>query len=81
MKNPLELKIIRYRIIEKHRELVRGGLFQEATLLLHLLRRERLSLGTGDEAWHVETILEKLGLNPTYGRNYNVSRFYLPKEV
>ena len=79
MKTALELKIIRYQIIMKHREMVRKGLFQEATLLLHLLRRERLSLGLGDEANTVEHLLEDLGLKPTYSHNYNVCRFYLKR--
>ena len=76
-----ERKIIRYKVMEMHREYVRACLYNEAHLLMVLLRRERLSLGFDDEANRVEHLLENLGLKPTYSRNYNVCRFYLPKEV
>ena len=79
MKPAVELKIIRYNIMNMHREYVRAGMYKEARLLLILLRRERLSLGLGDEANTVEHLLENMGLKPTYSRNYNVCRFYLPK--
>jgi len=79
MKPNVELKIIRYKIIEMHREYTRACMYEEARLLLVLLRRERLSLGLGDSANTVERLLENVGLKPTYSRNYNVCRFYLPR--
>lgn len=79
MTTAIELKIIRYKVMEMHREYVRGCMYNEARLLMILLRREHLSLGFDDEANRVEYLLENLGLKPMYSRNYNVCRFYLPK--
>lgn len=79
MKPSIEFKIIRYKIIEMHREYTRACMYEEARLLLILLRREHLALGLDDAANTVERFLENVGLKPTYGRNYNVCRFYLPR--
>lgn len=82
MKTMTEYKIIRYKIMDMHREYVRAGLYQEAKLLLILLRRGRLSLGLGDKATRVEHLLENLGLSASsHSRNWDVIRFHLPKEV
>ena len=64
MTTAIELKIIRYKVMEMHREYVRGCMYNEARLLMILLRREHLSLGFDDEANRVEYLLENLGLKP-----------------
>lgn len=81
MKTASELQAIRVNIMDMHREYVRAGMLAEAHLLMILLRRERLSLGFDDGANRVEHLLENLGMKPTYSRNYNVARFYLPKQA
>lgn len=58
-------KIKRYKLIEKHRELVRGDAedMEAARRLLHFLQRGEIRLGLGDSDWHVEVELEKVGVH------------------
>lgn len=69
----LKDKLIRYRLIERHRELVRGSDFdmQVANRILHLLNRGEIRLGLGDVDWQVEMELEKADVHINYrGRGY-----------
>jgi hypothetical protein len=64
-------KILRYKVMDKHRELVRAGKLLEARELLRLLRKGKIKLGLGDIDWEVERICEELGCRINYrGRGY-----------
>ncbi len=63
-------KLIRYRLMDRHRELVRGDNFdmQVAKRILHLLNCGEIKLGLDDVAWAVEQEIEKAGIHIKYSR-------------
>nr|DAU27518.1 MAG TPA: hypothetical protein [Caudoviricetes sp.] len=65
----LEKKIRRYKLMDAHRNLIREGKLLEGRLVLYLLRKGRISLGLGDEAWNVERLCEELGCRIICKRN------------
>lgn len=65
----LEKKIRRYKLMDIHRELIRTGKFQEARLILKLLRKGSIKLYLSDMDFSVECICEDLGCRINYGRN------------
>ncbi len=77
----LERRIIRYRLMDKHRELVRAGAYETANCILRLLRHGYVPLGLGDAEWEAESILESVGLRGHCGRGGYSTMFYLKKEV
>lgn len=72
-------KIKRYKLIEKHRELVRGDAedMEAARRLLRFLQRGEIRLGLGDSDWRVEMELEKVGVHIRYSRNGNSAYAHL----
>lgn len=69
----LERKIIRYRLIDRHRELVKGSTqdLLVARRLLHFLLASEILLGLGDIDWAVEQELDRAGVHINYrGRGY-----------
>lgn len=69
----LERKIIRYRLIDRHRELVRGSMqdLLVAHRLLHFLLAGEIRLGLDDVSWAVERELDRAGVRINYsGRGY-----------
>lgn len=67
----LEKKILRYKLMDAHRKLVREGKLLEARELLRLLRKGRVKLGLDDVSWEVERLCEELGCRINYsGRGY-----------
>ena len=70
-------KLLRYRVIEKHVELVRHGQFKEAWCILDFLRRGYTTLGLSDVSCRVESILEKLGCYVWSERRGLYSKIYL----
>lgn len=76
----LERKITRYKLMEKHMELVRGGKLQTANCIYRLLLRGYVRLGLRDSEWEAEMILEAAGLHGHCGRGGYSSMFYLKKE-
>ena len=73
----LERKIRRYKLMDAHRKLVREGKLLEARDILHLLRKGRISLGLGDEAWNIERLCEELGCRIRYIRDGNIAEVRL----
>lgn len=65
----LEKKIRRYKLMDIHRDLIRTGKYQEAVLILKLLRRGYIKLYLGDTDFSVECICEEIGCRTNYGRN------------
>lgn len=69
----LERKIIWYRLIDRHRELVRGSMqdLLVAHRLLHFLLAGEIRLGLDDVSWAVEQELDRAGVHINYrGRGY-----------
>ena len=62
----LEKKILRYKLMDAHRNLVREGKLLEAKELLRLLRKGRVKLGLDDVSWEIERICEDLGCRIIY---------------
>lgn len=62
----LEKKILRYKLMDTHRKLVREGKLLEAREVLRLLRKGRLKLGLDDVSWEVERLCEELGCRINY---------------
>ncbi len=77
----LERRIIRYRLIDQHRALVRAGAYETASVILRLLRRGHVHLGLRDAEWEAETIFEAAGLRGRCGRGGCSMEFYLKKEA
>lgn len=69
----LERKIIWYRLIDRHRELVSGSEqdLLVAHRLLHFLLAGEIRLGLDDVSWAVEQELDRAGVHINYsGRGY-----------
>lgn len=72
----LKEKMLRYKVMEFHRELVRSGQYIAARKVLSFLRDGRIALGLGDVDWYLETSLEKLGCKIAYiGRHYTAHAY------
>lgn len=75
----LKDKMLRYRVMEYHRELVRGGQYIAARRVLVLLKDGRISLGLGDVDFSLEIQLEKLGCRIAYIGRRCTAHAYLKK--
>lgn len=73
----LERNRRRYKVIEKHIELVRQSRFEEAHILYQFLRRNVVTLGLDDSAFEVECFLEDIGCKPSYSTRFNFATFRL----
>lgn len=62
----LAKKILRYKVMDAHRDMVKRGKLLEARELLRLLRKGRISLGLDDVSWEVERVCEELGCRINY---------------
>ena len=71
----LQKNIRRYKIIEKHIELVRNGQYIVASNLLWLLRKGYVELWLGDADYETECFLESIGCPVSYGRNGYTATF------
>lgn len=67
----LKDKLIRYRLMERHRELVKGSEMDMlvAKRVLHLLICGEIRLGLDDVDWQVEQELDHAGVHINYRRN------------
>lgn len=70
-------KLLKCRVMETHIALTRSGNYGEARLVLRLLNNGHIKCGLDDDAYRVETKMEKLGCAVRYSRNYNFSTVYL----
>lgn len=61
-------KILRYKLMELHATYVKHGQYEEACVILCLLRHGRVALGLGDVHWTVERDLEELGCAIRYSK-------------
>ena len=73
----IKRNIRKYKIIEKHMLLVRRGKYDQAKVLLHLLRKGRVTVGISDTDCEIEFFLEEVGCYVWYGRSYLSATFTL----
>lgn len=72
----LKDKMLRYRVMEFHKNLVRKGQYIAARRVLQLLSKGRIVLDLGDIDFFLENELEKLGCRITYtGRHYTTTAY------
>lgn len=62
----LQRKILRYKVMDAHRTLVKEGKLLEAREILRLLRKGHIKLGLDDVSWNVESLCEELGCKIFY---------------
>lgn len=62
----LKYKMLKYRVMDYHQQLVRIGKYYEAARLLDFLRMKRICLDLSDVDFYVENILEKAGCKISY---------------
>ena len=78
-----ERKLIAWKakklVAEFHPLFVREGSYDEAWLLLKLLRNGTIRLGLDDASNRVELLLENLGFKARYSRNYVVAEYSLSR--
>ena len=72
--------MLRYKVMEFHRQLTRNGQYIAAKRVLGFLQKERIELGMDDVDWFLETSLEKLGCKIFYTRRYYTAYAYLEGE-
>lgn len=61
--------MLRHKLIDEHLKLVKKGKYNQARLILRLLRRGKIKLGLGDDCWAVEMICEDIGCHINYSSN------------
>lgn len=65
------------QLMNAHRALVAAGEYEQARMILKLLRRGILRLGLEDASAALEILLDGLGMTPHYSRNYCVATYTL----
>lgn len=65
----LKKNLVKYRLIEEHMQAVKDGRYETAQLILRLLRKREIRLGTGSD-FEAEAIAESCGCRISYSRNY-----------
>lgn len=73
----LKEKMLRYKVMEFHKQLVRNGQYIAAKRILKFLIRKRIALGMNDVDWFLETSLEKIGCRISYTGRYYTACAYL----
>ena len=72
----LKDKMLKYRVMEFHKELVKSGQYIAARRVLKFLNRGHVALGLGDIDFFLERELEKLGCRIAYiGRHYTAHAY------
>ena len=72
----LKDRMLKYRVMEYHKELVKKGQYIAARRVLRLLRDGRVALGLGDIDFSLEIQLEKIGCRIAYiGRHYTAHAY------
>ena len=65
----LKEKMMRYKLMDSHMDLVKRGELGAARILLQLLRNGKVTLGLGDDEWNVEELCERKVCYIYYSRN------------
>lgn len=72
----LKDKMLKYRVMEFHKELVKRGQYIAARRVLQLLSRGHIALDLGDVDFSLEIQFEKLGCRIAYiGRHYTAHAY------
>lgn len=71
------MKSFRYRLKKAHEELVRGGEFGTARIILLLLRHGRVMIGLSDEDYKAECLLDRLKVRKSYSHNFYAVNYYI----
>lgn len=71
---------LKHRVMKAHREAVMKGKMETAWLLLKLLHKGKVSLGTSPSSAEAENILTNLGCKVFYSQSYGTARIYLREE-
>lgn len=72
----LKDKMLKYRVMEFHKELVKSGQYIAARRVLQFLNRGHVALDLGDIDFFLERELEKLGCRIAYiGRHYTAHAY------
>lgn len=73
----LNEKMLRYKVMEFHRQLTRNGQYIAAKRVLGFLQKEKIALGLDDVDWFLEKSFEKLGCKISYTGRYYTACAYL----
>lgn len=64
-------------LIKAHKALVMTGKYNDAWLVLKLLRNKVLRLGLNSDSASLEILLDGMGMTPRYSRDYSVATYTL----
>lgn len=70
-------KMLKFRLMEFHKELIKKGKYMEAKKVLVLLIKEKLPLGLNDSDYYLEECFQKIGCCISYSTRYYVAYVYL----
>ena len=70
-------KMLKFRLMEFHKELIKKGKYMEAKKVLVLLIKEKLPLGLNDSDYYLEERFQKIGCRISYSTRYYVAYVYL----
>lgn len=73
----LKDKMLKYRVMEFHKELVKSGQYIAARRVLQLLSKGHIALDLGDVDFSLEVKLEKLGCRIAYIGRYYTAHAYM----
>lgn len=59
-------KMLKFRLMEFHKELIKKGKYMEAKKVLVLLIKEKLPLGLNDSDYYLEECFQKIGCRISY---------------
>ena len=75
------INILKVKVMNTHRELIRNGDFDTAGGILKFLRNGKITLGLGDVGMKVEKILDALGCVLRYAyHHYLVTAYLIPSD-
>lgn len=70
-------KMLKFRLMEFHKELIKKEKYIEAKKVLILLIKEKLPLGLNDSDYYLEECFQKIGCRISYSTRYYVAYVYL----
>lgn len=70
-------KMLKFRLMEFHKELIKKGKYMEAKKVLVLLIKEKLPLRLNDSDYYLEECFQKIGCRISCSTRYYVAYVYL----
>lgn len=74
-----EKNVLKWKVKKLYSDFVKGGQYEEAKMILRLLRRGLVKLYLDDASWNIQCAVEKIGCHVWYSRNGNTAEAYLQK--